>query len=40
MSIDEKINEALGIVGDIETSMPEDNKVIPRPSGDDEKERV
>ena len=38
MSIDEKINEALGIVGDIETSMPEDNKVIPRPSGDDEKE--
>ena len=38
MSVDEKINEALGIVGDIETSMPEDNKVIPRPSGDDEKE--
>ena len=38
MSIDEKINEALGIVGDIKTSMPEDNKVIPRPSGDDEKE--
>ena len=38
MSIDEKINEALGIVGDIKTSMHEDNKVIPRPSGDDEKE--
>ena len=38
MSIDEKINEALGIVGDIKTAMPEDNKVIPRPSGDDEKE--
>ena len=38
MSVDEKINEALGIVSDIETSMPEDNKVIPRPSGDDEKE--
>ena len=35
MSIDEKINEALNIVGDIKK---EEKKVIPRPEGDDEKE--
>ncbi len=35
MSVDEKINEALGIVDDIKN---EDNKIIPRPEGDDEKE--
>ena len=35
MSIDEKINEALDIVEDIKN---EEKKIIPRPSGDDEKE--